>query len=173
MKFLIFIPPKDFKDESVAALKLFFDRWGVDYQITSYSTKECIGYHGAIYKPDINTNKIDESQYNGIIIVDGKGIDSYKIYEFRPFLDIILRFNRDKKYIGAMGNAIKILAKANIIKDRKISTPEDQETKRAVSLFHGTPSENDIEIDGNIITIKDTRNMESSIQKVLEHIGVK
>ena len=34
MRFLIFIPPKDFRDESLSMVKLFFDKWGIRYMIT-------------------------------------------------------------------------------------------------------------------------------------------
>ena len=173
MKFLIFIPPKDFKDESVSAVKMFFDRWGVNYQITSYSSKECVGYHGAVYTPDINTNKVDTTDYDGIMLIDGSGIDSYKLSEFRPLLDLMLRFNSSKKYIGAIGNAIKIVARANIIKDKKISMPSDEDAKRNIILFHGIPSEEPIEMEGNIATIRDARSLEGPLQLFLERIGVK
>ncbi|HUC38790.1 MAG TPA: DJ-1/PfpI family protein [Candidatus Acidoferrum sp.] len=173
MKFLIFIPPNDFKDESVATIKMFLDRWGVGYQITSYSTKECIGTHGASYRADINTNKVEASEYDGIILVDGAGVEAYKLPEFRPLLDVAMKFNNSKKYVAAIGNATKILARANIIKGKKLALPEDQETKRTVLLFHGVPSEKGFEIDGNIITIKDSSALEESMNPILEHLGVK
>ena len=36
MRFLILISSKDFKDESVAMVKLFFNRWNIDYNIGSF-----------------------------------------------------------------------------------------------------------------------------------------
>ena len=173
MKFLIFIPPKDFRDESLNAMKMFFDRWNVEYQVTSYSTKECIGMHGATLMPDINTNKVDTSQYDGIIFVDGSGIETYKLPEFRPLLDIVLKFNNSKKYICTVGNAVKIIARANVIKGKKLALPNDDEAKRVALLFHGVPSENAMEIDDNIMTVRDSRALEESLNPFLEHIGVK
>jgi hypothetical protein len=173
MEFLIFISPNDFKDESVSAFKMFFERWGIKATITSYSTKECIGSHGAIYMPDINTNKIDPSKYNGIVLIDGPGIDTYKLQEFRPFFDILTKFNSMHKYIISIGNSQKISAKANILRGKKVAVPADKETQRTVELFHGIASEKDVEIDGNIISFKSTNAIEDNINSVLEHIGVK
>ncbi len=173
MKFLIFIPPNDFKDESLATIKMFFDRWNVGYQVTSYSTKECTGMHGATCMPDINTNKADPSGYDGIIFIDGSGVDTYKLQDFRPLLDVVLKFNSSKKYIGAVGNSVRVLAKANIIKDKKLAVPEDPDVKRIVQLFHGVLSEKSMEIDSNIITIRDSGALEESLNPILEHIGVK
>lgn len=173
MKFLIFIPPNDFRDESLSTIKMFFDRWSVGYQVTSYSTKECVGSHGATLMPDINTNKVEPSGYDGIILIDGDGVDKYKLQDFRPLLDVALKFNNSKKYIGAVGNAVKVLAKANIIKGKKMAVPNDAEVKRMVLLFHGIPSEKNMEIDGNIITISNSRALEEVLNPILEHIGVK
>ncbi len=172
MRIAIFIAPKDFKDETVALIKTFFDRWGVQYSITSYSNKECVGYHGAVYRPDVNTAKLITADYDGIILVDGHGMEDYKLFEYRPLLDLLLQFNEKKKIIGAISNSIRVVARANIIRDKKISIPNEEELKRTVLLFHGIPTENPIEISGNIITVKDPSGLESTLQEMLKHLDV-
>jgi protease I len=172
MKFLVFIAPNNFKDESLSMIKTFFDRWGVEYKITSFSNKDCIGWHGAVCKPDVNAALVQSSDYDGIMIVDGRGIEDYKLFEYRPLLDILLQFNEKNKMIGAVNNAIKVVAKANIIKDKKIATPDEQELKRLVLLYHGIPSDNGLEVSGNIITIKESIGLEVPLQEMLQHIGV-
>ena len=172
MKFLIFITPHYFRDESLATVKLFLDKWNVGYSISSYSNKDCVGNHGAVCKLDLNTGKAQVEDFDGVILIDGKGIDSYKIYDFRPLLDLMLKFNDRKKPIVAIENSVMIPARANIIKDRKISTPGDQETKRTVMLFHGIPSDERLEISGNIISIRDHQRLEEPLQEVLKHLGV-
>lgn len=172
MRFLVIIAPKDFKDESLTMVKLFFDRWNIEYKIGSYTNGECTGYHGAVYKPDVNAHNVRVSDYEGLMIVDGSGIESSRMYEYRPLLDIILLFNSSNKYICAIGNAIKIVARANVIKDKKIAMPTDDDVARMVVLFHGIPSKEKIEIDKNIITIKDSLNLEAPLQQLLQRIGV-
>lgn len=171
MKLLIFVPPNDFKDESVVMLKNFFNKWDISYQITSYSNKEMLGYHGAKLMPDINTGKVTTSDYDGIILVDGEGVERYKLSEYRPLLDVLLLFNEKNKTIGAIGNSIKIVARANIIKDKRISVPKDEETRRLVTLFHGVPSDEKIEISKNIITIRDSQGLEGPLATMLQHLG--
>jgi putative intracellular protease/amidase len=173
MKMLVFIPPNDFKDESLEMVKMFFDRWKVENKLTSYSKKDCVGYHGATYTPDINTNRVDPSDYDGIVLIDGKGIDTYKLYEFRPLLDLIMQFNNSGKLICAIGNATKIVARANIIKGKKIAKPEEEETRRAVVLFHGVPAEEGYAISDNIATISNYESIEQAMPEVLERMGVK
>lgn len=172
MRFLLFIAPNNFKDESLSMIKTFFDRWGVEYKITSFSNKDCIGWHGAVCKPDVNAALVSASDFDGIMLVDGRGIEDYKLYEYRPLLDILLQFNEKNKTISAVNNAIKVVARANIIKDKKISVPEDNELKRLVLLFHGIPSDNSIEVAGNVITIRESKSLETPLQEMLQHIGV-
>lgn len=170
MRFLVFIAPNNFRDETVSLIKVFFERWKIDYEITSYSKKECTGYHGAVYKPDINTNMIAIKNYDGILLVDGAGVDEYKLYEYRPLLDVLLQFNNQKKIIGAVSNAIKIVARANVIDNKRIAVPKNEETVRMILLFHGIPSKNDMEISGNIITMSGS-GLEGAMQEMLKHLG--
>ena len=172
MRFLVFIAPNNFKDETLSMIKTFFNRWNVEYKVSSYSNKECNGYHGVVVKPDINTGMASASDYDGIILVDGQGIEDYKLFEYRPLLDIVYQFNDKGKIVCAVGNSIKALARANIIKSKKVSTPNDSEMKRLVLLFHGIPSESGIEIAGNIVTIKDPMNIAEPLQEMLKSIGV-
>lgn len=172
MKFLVFIAPNEFKDETVAMVRTFFKKWGIGFQITSYSNKDCVGYHGAVYKPDINTAKVKPGDYDGIFLVDGNGVDNYRLYEYRPLLDLIMQMNNASKYVCGVDNAIKIIARANIVKDKKIAMPADEETKRLVQLFHGVPTDNGIEPSKNIITIGSSRNLDSTLQEMLNYIGV-
>ncbi len=172
MKFAIFIAPKDFKDETVSMLKRVFEKWGVQYSIASYANKDCIGYHGAVYKPDINAAKISPMDFDGIVLADGKGFEDYRLFEYRPLLDTITMFNERGKYVGAINNAIKAVARANIIKDKKIAMPQEEEMRRLILLFHGIPSNEGIEIAGNLVTIKNSTNLEISLRELLQHIGV-
>jgi len=172
MRFAIFIAPKDFKDETVSMLKTTFDKWGIEYSIASYANKDCVGYHGAVYKPDMNAAKISPNDFDGIVLVDGKGFEDYRLFEYRPLLDTLIIFNQSRKYIGAINNSIKAVARANIIKDRKVAMPEDEETRRLVLLFHGIPSEETMEIAGNLVTIKSSAGLEVQLRTLLQHFGV-
>ncbi len=171
MRFLIFIPPKDFKDESVSLVKLFFDKWGVRYDISSYTSKVCVGTHGARYEPAVHTSKVFTGDYDGLVLIDGNGIDFYKLYDYRPLLDLVLKFEESKKYIIGIDNAVKVPARANVVRGKLVSA-NDRETQRLVTLFHGTVSDKTHEIAGNLITIRSYGDVESSMQKILEHIGV-
>jgi putative intracellular protease/amidase len=173
MKVAILIPPKDFKDESVSQAKLMLEKWDVEPVITSYSTKECVGYHGAVYKPQINANRISASDFDGIILIDGNGVDSYKLYDFRPLLDLVKLFSDKNKPVCAINNSIKILARANIIQNLKVAMPKDEESRRLVILYRGVPSNNDMETEKNIMTLNNSELVEDFMDALLDKLGAR
>jgi hypothetical protein len=42
-----------------------------------------------------------------------------------------------------------------------------------VLLFHGVPADSQIEMSGNLVTIRDSRNIEESLDQLIEKLGVK
>ena len=170
---LIFLPPVDFREESLSMLKLFFDRWGISYKTTSYTKSECRGKHVALVKPDIHTAEVDVHDYDGIVFLDGDGVDTTKLYEFRPLLDLAMIFDKSMKQVWAIGNAVKIIARSNIIKGKHISLPKNEETLRLVKLFHGEPSPEPYKISGNIVTISSGSAIESSMDSILSELNIK
>ncbi len=173
MKVAIIIAPRDFKDETLATLRLLLKKWDVDVAVSSYTSAECIGYHGATCVPDLNAAKVFTKDFDALILADGVGIEKYKLYDFRPLLDMVKHFDDEKKLIVAISNGIKILARANIVANKNISTPDDEETKRMVQLYKGMPSENAVEIDGNLLTAGDTETISQLVNALLGQLGVK
>src|SRR5438445_8231547 len=102
MKLLIFIAPREFKDETIATVKLFLDKWNVEHTISSYTHSDCVGSHGAVYQSQVHTGRVLTEDYDGIVLVDGKGVEMYKIYDHRPLLDLLLKFNERRKKIIAI-----------------------------------------------------------------------
>jgi putative intracellular protease/amidase len=173
MKVALLVSPKDFKDESVSKLKLMLEKWNINVVVTTYSARECVGYHGAVYRIDTDASTILPEDYDALILIDGKGVDTYKLYDFRPLLDMIKLFYIRGKIIGAIENSIKELSRANVISGVKISAPKDTETMRLVQLYHGSPSKNPVEFDKNLLTIGDNGNTLDFADALLEKLGVK
>jgi putative intracellular protease/amidase len=173
MQVAIIIPPKDFKDETLAELKLMLDKWHIQAVISSYTSEECVGYHGAIYKPEVNAAKLEERKFDAVVFIDGPGVDSYKLYDFRPLLDTLRNFYASGMLIGAVGNAIKIVARANIISGVRIAVPNDAETRRLVQLYRGVLSERAVEIDRNIISARGYESITEFSNAILDKFGVR
>jgi len=172
VKIAIVIPPKDFRDESLSVVKLILEKWGIQDVITSYTAKECVGKHGAVYKPAMNTVRVTPQEFDGIVLIDGDGIESYKLYDFRPLLDLIRDFSAERKFIAGMGNAVKIIARANVITDVKISAPMDEESQRLIRIYHGINSEEGVEFDKNILTARNAEDAEAFAQMLIKKLKV-
>ena len=169
MKFAVFVPAKDFKDESLNIVKLILAKSGIQYDIASYS-RACIGSHGAFYKADVSPSDVVPAKYEGVVLIDGPGIDDSTAYDYRPLLDTVTAMNSAGKYIISIGNAIKIPARANIIKGKKVAVP-DLDSKRFVVLFYGVPSAANVEISGNLITAKDSKSLEMGAEPIMNILG--
>ncbi|MGC9157156.1 MAG: DJ-1/PfpI family protein [Candidatus Micrarchaeia archaeon] len=163
MKVAIIIPCKDFKDETLSQAKLLLKKKDIDFAILSFKFDKCKGYHGATESPDGRADEFEPEFFDGILLVDGPGIDAERLFENRPLLDRIKLAYEGKRPIAAVGNAIKILAKANIVKGVKLARVEDEETKRLVGLYQGVISNLDFSSNKGIVTISDSSKMQDLI----------
>lgn len=173
MRCLVFIAPGDFHDETLSTVKLFFAKWGIEPVMTSYTSHECTGSHGSVCRPDINTSNVTVFGYDALLLIDGKGIDTYKVYDYRPLLDMVFSFYKNGRQVCAIGNSIKALARANIIKNKRVAAWDDAPTKGLVLLFHGLPSQKAIEVEDNLCTISDLSALETAMPQWISHLGVK
>ncbi len=164
MKVAIIIPCKDFKDETLSQAKLLLRKKDIDFAVLSFKFDKCRGYHGAVETPQGRADEFEPEFFDGILLVDGPGIDDERLFENRPLLDRIKLAYEGKRPIVAIGNAIKILAKSNVIKGIKIAKVEDEETRRLVGLYMGIVSDSDIAVNKGIATASDN-------SKILELIN--
>lgn len=172
MKVVIVIPPKDFKDETVSNISLMLKKWNIEYVIASAGIGSCFGYHGAVLDSKMKYTEIQSRDFDCIILPDGMGVELYKLYDSRQLLDIIKHFNENGKLVACIGNAIKILARANIISNKKIATVKDPEIARLAKLFRGVVTDNPIEADGQIITASDSESSMEFSKKIVDSLGV-
>ncbi len=151
MKALVFVTQKDFKDESLSAIRRSLQKWDVEVVVSCTKKGEVYGYHGASYHVDTTLLEVSASDYACIILIDGPGISALS-GEMRQVSETVRNFYGAGKVVCAINNAIKILAKSNIIKGKEISEPKDSETASIVGLYGGVLTKNKVESDGGIIT---------------------
>ncbi len=167
MKIAILIAPQDFKDETLSHLQLLFEKKDVESQIASLTLKQCTGYHGAVIKPQIEAKALEPGAFDVLLIADGPGVDSLKLYDYRPLLDLIKAFHDGNKKIAGIGNGIKAVARANIIKDAKIAKT-DAETEKLVRLYRGKPTEEFVVSDKNVITATGVDNIPDFVSSLVQ-----
>ncbi len=171
MKIIVLIPSADFKDETLSKSKIMLEKWGVEPIISGYTAGKCSGIHGAVCIPRIHASKIEAWNYDGILLVDGTGVDTLKMYDYRPLLDTVRQFSLNGKVVAAVGNAMKIIARANVISGITVAQPQDEDTERLVRLFKGKVSDSPMESQGNILTLGDNSRIEEFVRVVLDKLG--
>lgn len=172
MDIIVVIPPNEFKDETVSQLCTTLDKWKIKYSIASTSLNSAKGTHGAILQPKIKINDISTEDYDGIILLNGTGIEEYKLYDSRVLIDLIKHFNDNQKLIAGIGNSLKIIARSNIISNKKICLIKDSETMRYVTLFKGIITENELEHDKNLITASNSEKATEFSKLIVEALGL-
>ncbi len=173
MRMLVFVPPSDFKDDALKLALLFMEKWGIGYDVSSYHTGECRGSQGHVRQVSLNAKDVDIARYDGIIIIGGEGIDKYKLADFRPLSDLIIKFDKAGKRICAIGNGIKVIPRANIIKGKRVVSNQNNSIAQSVSLFHGIPSDSHFEVSGNVVTISDREvsHIEEGMQEFVSRLS--
>ena len=72
-----------------------------------------------------------------------------------------------------INNAIKIIARSNIISEIKVAAPKDPSVRDVIRLYHGKASENYLEDQKNIITLSDPERVDVLSELMLKKLGVK
>jgi putative intracellular protease/amidase len=174
MNVALVIAPADFRDETVAKAKGMFERWNVRCSIMGFVDRECKGSHGAVYMPNANINNADPGNFDAVLIADGTGIERYRLYEVMPALDFIRNIAGRNKIVAGVGNAVKFLAKANLVSERKVAVPKDaSELVYMIKLYRGIISDSDMECDTDIMSLKDYRKTEEFVGRMLDRAGVR
>ncbi len=170
VKVAIIIPPMNFKDETLSTLVLLLAKKDITKVVASVNPKDCTGYHGAVVKPDATFKELDPARTSAIILADGPGVDAFKLYEYRPLLDVVKAFHDSNRMVVGIGNGIKIAAKANVLRERKVAST-DKETENLVRLYRGVPVKGNLVLDKNSLTLSDSGKIEELVVRLSEVLG--
>ncbi len=173
MRAAIVIAPKEFKDETLARALGMFRRWGVDAVVVGFVNRECVGSHGAAVMPDMNLSTVRAEDFDVLFIADGEGVESYKIYEVTPLVDLVRAFAAENKIVAGVGSGVKVIAKANIIAGRKIAVPRNHGIEGFVKLYKGVVSQEEMECATNVMSLRDYTKTEEFVAAILDRLGVR
>ena len=172
MAILIVLPNEEFRDESVNTTRLFLDKWRVPYSFASFGTGMCRGSHGESLRHDLGAAQARPAEFDALVLIDGDGVEAQRLYEYRPMLDLVARFSQARKLICAIGNTMKIAARANVVNGKRFAEAPDEDTRSLMLLFNGVPSANAFEVSDNLMTVRDSGQLSQAIQELLKRIGV-
>ncbi len=147
-KILMVVAPKDFRDQEYNDPKRIFDKAGYDVEIASIQTGKAIGAEGTKLEVDINISEVKPEDFDAVVFVGGPGMAQITGDEALQIL--AKKFYAIKKLTAAICVAPEILAKADILRNKKATSWEG--SKNILEKFGANYTDDDVVIDGNIIT---------------------
>jgi transcriptional regulator GlxA family with amidase domain len=164
------IVPPNFKDETVSALGLFLAKNGMVAEISGFSSKACRGCHGATVRPEKAVADVDPASISAIVIADGPGMDDLRLYDYRPLLNLLRALSERNRLIVGIGNGIKAIARANVIRDANVARV-DSDVANLVRLYHGTITDDYLVLDKNILTLSDSNRIDELVARMAKELG--
>ncbi len=142
------IAEKAFRDEEYQIPKDILEKAGFKVLTASTSLEKAIGKLGMTVKPDVLVKDLINQELTALIFIGGGGSSQY--FEDRSAHQLARDFNNQGKVVGAICIAPVILAKAGILRGKRVTVFPDG--KADLESNGAVYTGNLVETDGNIIT---------------------
>ncbi len=166
-KVVMIIAHSNFRDEELFKTKDVLEDKGIKVTIASSALSLARGMLGGTVKPDILIDQIDVKNYDAIAFVGGIGASEY--WENPMAHKIIKEAIEKKKVIAAICIAPVTLAKAGILKGKKVTSWHDVANKLAKE--GGIYTGKDVEVDGLIVTAAGPSAAKGFGEAILKALG--
>jgi len=142
------IAGKNFRDEELMDTKTVLEENDFKVHVAAPTKDLAVGKLGMKIIPDIDFPDIEEGRYEGIIFIGGPG--AFDLIENKFLHEIARKFYEKNKLVAAICIASAILAEAGLLSGKRATVHFSgaEYLEKAGALY----KENDLEIDGNIIT---------------------
>lgn len=151
MKILIAVAPEKFRDEELAVPVAAFRKAGIAFDIASTRRGACIGMMGAKTTATLTFEEIDPKQYGCLVIIGGSGSQTH-LWNDDVLVQLAKYFHESRKIVAAICLAPVVLARAGILKGKKVTYFESPVSFREVKGGGAVLVNKPVVIDGNIIT---------------------
>ncbi len=152
-KIAIIIAFKDFRDEEYFIPKNIFLEKGIEVKTVSSKKGKALGSYGGVIDVDLCLEKLNVSDFDGIVFVGGSGAEKYlnddKCHQ------IAQETISQGKVLAAICIAPAILARSGVLKDKKATVWQSNMDKSLVKILKEEGAdyqEKPVIIDGNIVT---------------------
>ena len=151
MKVVIAVAPERFRDEELAGPVAALKNAGIAFDIASIRAGPCTGMLGAKVYASVAFGDVDPKNYDGLVVVGGSGSEDF-LWENTALVRLAIYFYETNRVVSAICLAPVVLARAGILKGKKATVYESQqsvfEMKKGKALLQPQP----IVKDGRIIT---------------------
>lgn len=163
MKALI-ITANDFEDMEVFYPYYRLLEEGIEVEIVSDDSQKIKGKHGYEITIEKKIDDINPEDYELLILPGGKAPS--KLRENEKILNFVKSFNSHKKLIAAICHGPQILAKADLIRGRKLTGYRN--IKKEIEEAGGLYEDREVVIDGNLITSRKPSDLPYFMREILK-----
>jgi protease I len=163
---LLILPSQNFNEEEYLVACDSLQKAGIKIFIASDSNFLCVGSNGLKVKNDVHFYNIHETNFNGLILIGGKGMRNYWN---EPLLhSIVQKFAKNKKTVGAICSAPIILAKAGVLTECSTCYPDDKPELEKLGIGYKDQS---VVASKKIITAKDPASTKEFMKAFLYELS--
>ncbi|NYZ75880.1 DJ-1/PfpI family protein [Candidatus Micrarchaeota archaeon] len=170
-KVLFVIAPSDFRDEELFHSKEAVESAGFRVYIASTSMNEAVGMLGGRVKPDLLVSQANLSQYDAVVFIGGQGVETNGLPENPAVVKLAKDASSSGKVVAAVCIAPRILAAADIVRGRNVTSFPDNDTisslKRAGAVYTGKP----VERDGKLVTADGPSSAKGFGEEIVKVLG--
>jgi protease I len=159
---------KDFRDEEYFIPLDIFRSSSFEVVTASSIKGEVLGVMGGEAVADARIQDINTEDFEAIVLIGGGGAQEY--FKNEDLHKIIREFYEQDKVVGAICIAPVILAKSGILKGKKATvwtSSLDKLGRRILEQNGCTYSDNDLEVDGKIVTANGPKVAEKFAEEVV------
>lgn len=158
------VSSQNFRDEELLKPKEIFEKNGFKVTIASSSLNTATGMLGTKIKPEVVISNVNVKNYDAIVFVGGTGATEY--FNNPIALKIAQDAEKQKKVVGAICIAPRILAEAGVLKGKKATVwkSEANALKTKGAIYTGQ----DVTVDGKIVTASGPHAAEAFANVILK-----
>ncbi len=147
---IMIVAPENYRDEEFQIPYDYLKSRGYNVIVASRTTDSIVGMLGGKIKPDLLIENIIPDSFDVLVIPGGNGASVF--FNDTLVKNIVLRFNSDDKIISAICLSPVTLAKFGILKGKNATVWPSVFTKGELEKYGAKYKNNNVVIDGNIIT---------------------
>ncbi|MBN1615773.1 MAG: DJ-1/PfpI family protein [Spirochaetales bacterium] len=145
---LIILDGKGFSESILAGTPEYLAQWGLTCDISAPDKANVISDTGRTRKDVRSLTEVSDSDYSALLIVPSTSRSS--LMEDSEYVEIIGKFYREKKIIGATGNTVVTLNRAGILSGQTVSLPAEDRPAVETALAQLLPG--GVSVSDQIVT---------------------
>lgn len=118
---------------------------------------------------DASYSRTNPEQPDLFALIDENSVE--KLLKSKSAQKLIREADNEGKLIIAVGETTSVLGEAGIVRGKKITAPKESEP--LLQNFGALLTENNIEQDGNIFTVKNIQNLDKACELVIRELKTK